>query len=843
MTSAAPSEEAATWQTSFPASKNTGAAKKTFIPAYTAPPANPPSPFGTVGRKKFFSPRVKKNTNASKTGTSAALSAAIPFMPLESARQTKSSPAQERSGLKCGASASKPASIPAQGTKAQRRSAPRTAGAALPKSASVAPRYPPWRLPRARSSALNAKYSAAEQSTGKKYDPVRKKRTSSAPDKNPAPMLVPTIKNTVLKIPISLIYGKIDIIMKKSEIFLLFMSDIVLCLLTNFVGYYIIEKNKEKKGMDEQYGDEPEEELPSDEQTDEQAERDDRSISSDLIPGHINTIILRALCDGDKYGYEIIAEIERKSHGQYSIKQPSLYSALKRLEKDGYITSYWGGSVGGGRRKYFSLTDEGRAIAEQNQSEWEYSRTVIDSLISDKDFDFSNPAPASVNMRVLRSSTSRVPSRDEEDEEELPFAPLNSEENERLAQEYEAKNKELETMRAALEAERLNFEEEMNRSREELRIEKEEQDKLLSERERLMESERQEMLRDGQNAASAEREAFDEQLRAEQERCERILKENEEAIEAERAAYESALAEQEQRIREREEALNAARAEHERQLAEQEQRIREEQEALFHRREQELIHQNYVNLVNVPPVQERDTTEYTYYTAPVAEETEELPAQQATAGLEPDDEDYRAVVGKLYSGAVSHEEEPAERRPADETRAQSLDGVDFSDVEAKAAYDGIKLTTAGGKPVKEAIRSESLVNKGKALFLSAIVVFFLCVAEGSIVIGIQGTYSLPLFYPYFIWGTGLALLLVTGLLYANHYGERALRKTGLILVNAVVGYILVVIVVLIVALAIPIDFSAPRDLATFLAIPILFFFGIVVFGICYYLQVRSYRKD
>ena len=71
----------------------------------------------------------------------------------------------------------------------------------------------------------------------------------------------------------------------------------------------------------------------------------EKSVSSDLIRGHINTIILRALYDGDKYGYEIIAEIEQKSHGQYSLKQPSLYSALKRLEKDGYVTSYWGGSV------------------------------------------------------------------------------------------------------------------------------------------------------------------------------------------------------------------------------------------------------------------------------------------------------------------------------------------------------------------------------------------------------------------------------------------------------------------------------------------------------------------
>ena len=41
------------------------------------------------------------------------------------------------------------------------------------------------------------------------------------------------------------------------------------------------------------------------------------AISSDLIRGHINTIILRTLYDGDKYGYEIISEIESKSKGQY----------------------------------------------------------------------------------------------------------------------------------------------------------------------------------------------------------------------------------------------------------------------------------------------------------------------------------------------------------------------------------------------------------------------------------------------------------------------------------------------------------------------------------------------
>ena len=135
------------------------------------------------------------------------------------------------------------------------------------------------------------------------------------------------------------------------------------------------------------------------------------AISADLIRGHINTIILRTLYERDKYGYEIIEEIEKKSHGQYSLKQPTLYSALKRLENQGYINAYWKTDEVslGGRRKYYTLTDSGREITEKNQAEWEYSRTVIDNLISDRSFDFSHPAPSPVDFKILKKSTSRVP--------------------------------------------------------------------------------------------------------------------------------------------------------------------------------------------------------------------------------------------------------------------------------------------------------------------------------------------------------------------------------------------------------------------------------------------------
>ena len=104
-------------------------------------------------------------------------------------------------------------------------------------------------------------------------------------------------------------------------------------------------------------------------------------VDSDLIRGHIDTIILKSLYHGDKYGLEIIQEIEEKSNGQYELKQPTLYSCLKILENQGLISSYWEDSEIGGRRHYYKLTDQGKETYKQNQEEWLKSREIIDNLI------------------------------------------------------------------------------------------------------------------------------------------------------------------------------------------------------------------------------------------------------------------------------------------------------------------------------------------------------------------------------------------------------------------------------------------------------------------------------
>lgn len=133
------------------------------------------------------------------------------------------------------------------------------------------------------------------------------------------------------------------------------------------------------------------------------------SVNSDLIRGNVTTIILGCLLNDDKYGYEILKEIEDRSHSQYVLKQATLYNQLKRLEKQGLVSSYDGDpdDTGGGKRRYYSLTKEGRAYLQKEKSEYEYSRTILDKLVSEKEYDFQKPIP--FDASELRPYTKREP--------------------------------------------------------------------------------------------------------------------------------------------------------------------------------------------------------------------------------------------------------------------------------------------------------------------------------------------------------------------------------------------------------------------------------------------------
>lgn len=92
----------------------------------------------------------------------------------------------------------------------------------------------------------------------------------------------------------------------------------------------------------------------------------------DEIPrGQLSCVILSTLKEQDKYGYEIIDEVLKNSQGKISIKQPSLYSSLKRMEDQSLISSYWRDSDIGGKRHYYHLTDLGKKHLEKWQADYE----------------------------------------------------------------------------------------------------------------------------------------------------------------------------------------------------------------------------------------------------------------------------------------------------------------------------------------------------------------------------------------------------------------------------------------------------------------------------------------
>ncbi len=105
------------------------------------------------------------------------------------------------------------------------------------------------------------------------------------------------------------------------------------------------------------------------------------TLSSDLLRGHTDTIILKLLMNGDKYGYAIIKLVYEHTHQLYELKEATMYSSLKRLENDGHITSYWGDETNGGRRKYYRITASGRTLYNENKQNWVYTKRILDQLI------------------------------------------------------------------------------------------------------------------------------------------------------------------------------------------------------------------------------------------------------------------------------------------------------------------------------------------------------------------------------------------------------------------------------------------------------------------------------
>ncbi|NLY81299.1 MAG: PadR family transcriptional regulator [Clostridiales bacterium] len=104
-------------------------------------------------------------------------------------------------------------------------------------------------------------------------------------------------------------------------------------------------------------------------------------VVSDVIRGYTDTLILAQLKKGNSYGYEINKNIKAITSGEFELKEATLYTAFRRMEDVGYIISYWGDQNAGARRRYYTITDKGLELYEENIRDWYKIKDMIDNLL------------------------------------------------------------------------------------------------------------------------------------------------------------------------------------------------------------------------------------------------------------------------------------------------------------------------------------------------------------------------------------------------------------------------------------------------------------------------------
>ena len=110
-------------------------------------------------------------------------------------------------------------------------------------------------------------------------------------------------------------------------------------------------------------------------------------ISSDVIRGYNDTIILYILQKEPSYGYEISKQIKQLSDEKYIIKETTLYSAFTRMEKNGFIESFVANQDlegNGKKRTYYRITEAGKEHYRNKCEEWDLTKDVVEKFISNK---------------------------------------------------------------------------------------------------------------------------------------------------------------------------------------------------------------------------------------------------------------------------------------------------------------------------------------------------------------------------------------------------------------------------------------------------------------------------
>ncbi|WP_410985263.1 PadR family transcriptional regulator [Bacillus cereus] len=100
-------------------------------------------------------------------------------------------------------------------------------------------------------------------------------------------------------------------------------------------------------------------------------------MDKEILKGSIDILLLSIIRHHDTYGYEIIQKLKENSNDLYNMSQGTLYPALKRLEQKELISSYWGESETGMKRKFYSITANGKKVLAEKLTAWDSVTALI----------------------------------------------------------------------------------------------------------------------------------------------------------------------------------------------------------------------------------------------------------------------------------------------------------------------------------------------------------------------------------------------------------------------------------------------------------------------------------
>ena len=106
----------------------------------------------------------------------------------------------------------------------------------------------------------------------------------------------------------------------------------------------------------------------------------DVRIGKDLVAASAIPLVLAILDEGESYGYAILKRVRALSGGELEWTDGMLYPLLHRLRRLGYVTTEWRAPTEGRRRKYYVITDEGRAALADHQRQWAAVTRALDGV-------------------------------------------------------------------------------------------------------------------------------------------------------------------------------------------------------------------------------------------------------------------------------------------------------------------------------------------------------------------------------------------------------------------------------------------------------------------------------